>query len=147
MPPGGTGPQLRDWLAAGVASWTARALPLGLPVHPATVCRPWSQSAQSASHQVLSLPFLPPATLTSPGTLEIPLQLQRCYCIPFFPRTFSPEMLVKIPSFPVGEGVWMAAWAMPLCVVTSLRVRKDSWLLVHLRSVLGTGALSQGEWA
>lgn len=31
----------------------------------------------------------------------------------------------------------MAAWAMPLCVVTSPRVRKGSWLLVHLRSVLG----------
>lgn len=53
---------------------------------------------------VLSYPP-PPTTLTS-GTLEILLQRQRCYYIPFFsPRTFSLEMLVKIPSFPFGVGV------------------------------------------
>lgn len=45
-----------------------------------------SQLSQSATKFCPS-PSSPQLQLTSPRTLEILLQLQRCYCIPFFPRS------------------------------------------------------------
>lgn len=107
VPPKEPGPRHRDWPLAEVASWTAGPLPPGLPTHLAAVCRPQSESALTVSRRVLShsLPQLSPL-LPALSALEILLQLQRCYCIAFFQNT-PLETLVKIPSFPFGEGVQM----------------------------------------
>lgn len=92
-----------------VASWTARALPPGCPAHLATV-----PSRPEAAPRVLAAPSpLLPVPYGSGCNYKdaiVVLSFETC----------SLETLVKTPSFPFGEGVQMADWATPSCLVTSL---------------------------
>ena len=98
VPAGGPGSRLGGWLPAVVASWAA---------HPATVCRPrTSQLVQLCLTPAPCSPHGPCCPRDLPAATKMLLYS--------FLSEQSPETLVKIPSFPFGEGVGTSGQCHPV---------------------------------